>query len=125
MPLLTRPASHLAERGTAALPALVAPVAEVVLRADLPGLDRARSDEVVGFVGRRCRTLPSFVRLGVFVIAAGYRTVLRLPAGERIVRALAGRPLPLIGEYPRLIRSLAVAYIWETWPDTAVDGSRR
>ena len=93
MPLLTRPASHLAERGTAALPALVAPVAEAVLRVDLPGLDRVRRDEVVGFIGRRCRTLPSFVRLGVFVIAAGYRAVLGLPGGARVVRLLGARGL--------------------------------
>ncbi len=42
-------------------------------------------------------------------VAGGRRTV---------VGVLARRPLPLLGEYVRLVRSLAYAYVWETWPDT-------
>ena len=29
----------------------------------------------------------------------------------------------MLGEYVRLVRSLAYAYVWETWPDTAPDGA--
>ena len=35
---------------------------------------------------------------------------------------LARRPLPVAGEYVRLMRSLTYAYIWETWPDTSAIG---
>ena len=32
-------------------------------------------------------------------------------------------PLPLLGEYVRLIRSLGYAYVWETWPQTRPTGA--
>ena len=76
----------------------------------------------MAFVGRRVDGLPSVMRLGVTVIAAAYRLLLPFPAA-RVVLRLVDRPLPLLGEYVRLIRSLGYAYIWETWPDTR-DGRR-
>jgi hypothetical protein len=44
---------------------------------------------------------------------------------RRVVRLLAARPLPVVGDYVRLVRSLTYAYVWETWPATAADGAAR
>lgn len=33
-------------------------------------------------------------------------------------------PLPLVAEYPRLVRSLSFAYIWEHWPHTSPTGAQ-
>lgn len=102
---------------------VVAPVADHVLVSDLPGLPAERRRVVVGFVCRRVEELPDLTRLGVMVIATLFRALFALPAGGRIVMFLAGRPIPLLGEYIRLLRSLTTAYVWETWPDTAPDGT--
>jgi len=98
---------------------LVEPFADRLLAADVPALDAARRGEVVAFVGRRVDVLPSVIRLGVTLIATVFRAFLVLPGGWRLTRRLVDRPLPLVGEYPRLVRSLAYAYIWERWPETA------
>ena len=42
---------------------------------------------------------------------------------RHVVRVLASRPLPVAGEYARLVRSLTYAYVWETWPDTTRSGA--
>jgi hypothetical protein len=98
---------------------LVEPFADRLLAADVPALDAGRRGEVVAFVGRRVDVLPSVIRLGVTLIATLFRTLLLVPGGWRLARRLIDRPLPLVGEYPRLVRSLAYAYIWERWPETA------
>ena len=97
---------------------LVAPFADRLLAADVPALPAERRGEVVAFVGRRVDVLPSVIRLGVTVIAAAYRVLLAVPGGWWLARRLLGQPLPLLAEYPRLVRSLGYAYIWERWPDT-------
>ena len=63
------------------------------------------------------------MRLGVVVIAAIFRTLLLVPGSSAFVRFVARVPLPLFGEYVRLIRSLGYAYVWETWPDTLPSGA--
>ena len=73
---------------------------------------------MVAFVGRRVDVLPSVIRIGVTGIAGLYRTLLAVPGGWRLAARLVEQPLPLLGEYPRLVRSLAYAYIWERWPET-------
>ena len=45
--------------------------------------------------------------------------------GRRVARLLAGRPLPVVGDYVRSVRSLCYTYVWETWPATAADGAAR
>jgi hypothetical protein len=110
-------------RSVPSLP-LVGPFADRLLAYDLPGLDDGRRDQVVTFAARRVDGMPSVMRLGVFVIAAMVRVAMLLPMGAAVVRFLARHPLPLLGEYVRLIRSLGYAFIWETWPDTAPDGGR-
>jgi hypothetical protein len=104
---------------------IVAPFADVLLAADFPDLPPDRRAEVVRFIERRAVTLPSFTRFGVLVIGALYRMVMAAPGGARFVSVLAARPLPIIGEYPRLVRSLGYAYIWDRWPDTTATGGRR
>jgi hypothetical protein len=92
--------------------------AGVLLADDLPALDVARRDAAVAFIQRRVLILPSFTLLGVAVIAIAVDVIGRVVGLARVARFIASRPLPLLSEYPRLIRSLGYAYIWETWPDT-------
>lgn len=107
------------------VPALlvVGPFADRLLVADLPDLSRQRRAEAVAFVARRVDTLPSFTRAGVLAIAAVVRVLLVLPGGWPATRILMRLPLPLVGEYPRLVRSLAFAFVWERWPDTSPTGA--
>lgn len=77
----------------------------------------------MAFAGRRIAGLPTPMRLGVGVVALVVEGVGRLVGPARLTATLARRPLPVLGEYVRLVRSLAYAYVWETWPDTAPDGA--
>jgi hypothetical protein len=104
---------------------IVGPFADLLLAADLPELPEERRREVVGFVQRRAETIPSFARFGVTVIGLFYRAVIAAPYGRSVVRVLMAKPLPVLGEYPRLVRSLAYTYIWEHWPDTLSTGATR
>jgi hypothetical protein len=108
-------------RSVPSLP-LVGPFADRLLALDLPLLDDQRRDQVVAFTARRVDGMPSVMRIGVVTIAALVRIVMAAPGGHRVVGVLARRPLPLVGEYARLVRSLGYAYIWETWPDTLPNG---
>lgn len=101
---------------------LVAPVASDLLRLDLPALETSRRHEVVTFTCRRIDDLPSPTRAGVLVVAAMYRGLAAVPGWPRLLSFLAERPLPVLGEYVRLLRSLSTAYVWEHWPDTRPDG---
>lgn len=103
-------------------PAPIARFADGLLAADLPGLDPARRRDAVGFIGRRVAVLPSITRFGVLVIGRTVDLAGTLIGHDRIRRIVVKLPLPLIAEYPRLVRSLGYAYVWETWPDTLVDG---
>ena len=105
-------------------PRTVARFADGLLETDLPLLPDDRRRETVHFIGRRVRALPSVTRFGVLLIGAAVHavgTVAGHGTARRIVLAL---PLPLLSEYPRLVRSLGYAYVWETWPDTTVEGGR-
>ncbi len=102
---------------------LVGPFADRLLALDFPALDPARRAQAIEFTIRRVDGLPSVIRFGVTVIAALFRGLLAVPGGDAVVRFLARTPLPLLGEYVRMVRSLGYAYIFETWPDTRADGS--
>ena len=104
---------------------IVAPFADRLLASEVPALGRHQRAEVVAFVARRVDGLPGYIRFGVTIIGGSYRVLIALPGGWRIARALAARPLPLLGEYPRLVRSLGYAYIWERWPQTPTGTSTR
>jgi len=103
---------------------IVGPFADVLLAGDLPDLSIDRRAEVVRFVERRAASVPSFTRFGVTAIGLLYRTLMISPPGRFIARVLAARPLPILGDYPRLVRSLGYAYIWDRWPDTTPSGGQ-
>lgn len=109
-------------RSVPSLP-LVGPFADRLLAIDLPALDDERRTQVVAFAARRVDGMPSVMRLGVVTIAVAVRAAMALTGG-RVVGVLARRPLPLLGEYVRLVRSLGYTYVWETWPDSRPDGGR-
>ena len=67
-------------------------------------------------------TLPSFTRFGVVVISFAVDLIGRVVGLERAAALVTAKPLPLLAEYPRLVRSLGYAFIWETWPDTRPAG---
>ena len=104
---------------------IVGPFAELLLATDLPQLLPQRRAEVVQFVQHRAGAVPSFTRFGVTVIGLFYRGLIAAPGGPPVARFLMSRSLPILGEYPRLIRSLGYAYIWEHWPDTSPTGAQR
>lgn len=104
-----------------ALP-VIGSFAERLLLSDLPDLEAARRKAVIDFIAHRVDHLPSFTRFGVIVLGSMFRLLLALPGGFSIARIVIKLPLPLISEYPRLVRSLAFAYVWETWPSTTPSG---
>lgn len=101
---------------------IVGDVADRLLASDLPDLPTERRSEVVRFVARRVDTMPGLTRLGVLTIGVVLRTLLAAPRGWTLVRGVMSVPLPLVGEFPRLVRSLGFAYVWETWPGTTPTG---
>ena len=113
--------SDLVMRSVPSAP-LVGPFADRILALDFPALDASCRRAVVDFITRRVDGLPSVMRLGVVIIATVVRLLLALPGNEAVLRFLARTPLPLLGEYVRMVRSLGYAYIWETWPATHADG---
>lgn len=96
---------------------------DAVVAHDFPRLDAGRRDDVRTFVRRRMASLPDPMHLGVAVVASVCGAAGALVGDGRIVRLLDRVPLPLGAEYLRLVRSLAGAYIWETWPATRPDGA--
>ena len=97
--------------------------AEILLASDLPGLTDDHLRRTAEFIERRVEVLPSITRFGVRVIGGTVDLLGRSTGQQRVLTVVTTLPLPLLAEYPRLIRSLGFAYIWETWPDTAVDGA--
>ena len=93
---------------------LIADFCEQVVAHDLPDLPPERRRAVVEFTIRRIDGLPSPMRVGVGAVATIVGGVGRLAGTARVAAALGDHPLPIIGEYVRLVRSLAYAYIWET-----------
>ncbi len=106
-------------------PGPVTTFCDELVRRDLPELPDAQRAEVVAFTRRRIARLPSPMRLGVGAVAVLVGAAGRVLGVARVTAFLAARPLPVLGEYVRLVRSLAYAYVWETWPATAPTGGRR
>ena len=109
-------------RQVPALP-VVGSFAERIIASDLPALSAPRRREVVAFVAHRVDTLPSFTRFGVLLLGFVFRGLLTVPGGWGVTKVLIKLPLPLVSEYPRLVRSLGYAYIWEHWPSTTPTGA--
>lgn len=104
---------------------LVAEFCDQVLVHDLPELPAERRRPTVEFTTRRVAGLPSPMKLAVGAVALVIGAAGRIVGTRRIVALLAARPLPVAGEYVRLMRSLAYAYVWDTWPDTTHSGRPR
>jgi hypothetical protein len=102
---------------------LIAAFSDEVIVHDLPALPAERRAEVVAFAGRRIDGLPSPMKLGVGIVAVVVGAAGRLVGLTLVVRMLARHPLPVVGDYVRLVRSLGYAYVWERWPTTGPDGS--
>jgi hypothetical protein len=100
----------------------VARFADALLAADLPRLPDDRRHETVAFIEARVAVLPSVTRFGVRLIASVVGVVAALGGHRRAIGLVTAVPLPLLAEYPRLIRSLGYAFVWETWPLTHTDG---
>lgn len=98
--------------------AIVAPFAERLLGRELPHVPTERQLEAIGVVISRVDVLPGVMRAGVLAIGLAHRILLASSLTAPVSDVLARLPLPLVGEYPRLVRSLAFAAIWERWPET-------
>lgn len=110
------------ESSRASTPSTVARFADGLLSHELPLLADDRRREVIEFIGRRVRVLPSFTRFGVLAIGRSLDIAGMVVGHSNVRRLVTSVPIPLLAEYPRLVRSLGFAYVWETWPDTTVDG---
>jgi len=104
-------------------PRLIAAFSDRVIANDLPALPDERRADVVAFAVRRIAGLPTFMRLGVGAVALAVGAAGRLVGPDRLVAVLAQRPILVVRDYVRLVRSLSYAYVWEHWPATAPDGS--
>lgn len=104
-------------------PTTVATFADGLFAVELPELAADRRHAAVEFVTRRVRVLPSFTRFGVLTIAACVHGLGMIIGHDRARSVVLRLPLPLVEEYPRLVRSLGFAYVWENWPDTQVNGA--
>lgn len=97
--------------------------ADCLLTIELPDLPQAARVDTVAFVCRRASQMPSPLRLGLELVCIGVGLAQRIAGPDRTTRFLQGSRLPLLGELPRMVRSLAFAYIWETWPDASPSGA--
>ena len=102
---------------------LVAAFCDGLVLHDLPDLPESRRAEVVAFAGRRIAAMPGPMRLGVGVVSVAVDACGRVVGRRRLTMYLARHPLPVAGEYVRLVRSLVVARVWDTWPDTSPTGA--
>ena len=62
------------------------------------------------------------MKVGVTAVAALVAILGKVVGGARLTALLARHPVPLFGEYVRLVRSLTYAYVWDTWPHTDPTG---
>jgi hypothetical protein len=97
--------------------------ADDLLSIEFPDLPVDRRDETVGFVCRRAAQVPTPLLIGIGGLSVGLGVLQRTIGRDRTTRFLLRTTLPVVGELPRLVRSLAVAYIWETWPASAPTGA--
>lgn len=109
---------------TVSTPSTVARFADGLLSDELPLLSDERRRAAIEFIGRRVHVLPSLTRFGVLLIARVVDLVGIVIGQSNVRRVVTTLPIPLLAEYPRLVRSLGFAYVWETWPDTTVEGGR-
>ena len=63
------------------------------------------------------------MRVGVGVVGLAIAGAGRIVGPARLAAFLARRPLPVVGDYVRLLLSLVFAFVWDRWPDTAPTGA--
>ena len=96
--------------------------AERLLVVELPDLPTDRLQTTVEFVCRRAQQVPGPLRAGVTLLAVSTGLAARAIEPGRVVGFMRETELPLVGELARMVRSLAFAFVWETWPDTSPTG---
>lgn len=94
-----------------------------LLTAELPDLPSERRDDTVAFVCRRAAQTPGPLRVGVTLLALCSGMAERALDPDRVTTFLRSTSLPLVGELARMVRSLAFAFVWETWPATGPSGT--
>ncbi|MEJ7721491.1 MAG: hypothetical protein WKF58_14130 [Ilumatobacteraceae bacterium] len=97
--------------------------ADALVAHDLPRLSADRRAAAVAFAQSRLAVLPSPMSFGVGAVGAVVAIVGAVVGHARLAEFLARRPVPVVRDYVRLLRSLSIAYVWETWPDSRADGS--
>jgi hypothetical protein len=56
-------------------------------------------------------------------LALGTDAAGRALGDERVVTFMRSTRLPLVGELAPMVRALAVAFLWESWPATSPTGA--
>lgn len=97
--------------------------ADALLTVELPDLPTDRRTTTVEFVCRRAREMPTPLRLGVVTLSAAAGIGQRLLGVDRTTALLRATTLPFVGELARMVRSLGMAFVWETWPSTSPTGA--
>lgn len=97
--------------------------ADSLLAVELPDLPDDRRRETVAFVCRRALEVPTPLRLGVTALSVGVAVGHRLAGVERTTGFLRVTALPFVGELARMVRSLGLAFVWETWPSSSATGA--
>ena len=97
--------------------------ADSLLAVELPDLPEDRRCASVAFVWRRALEVPTPLRLGVATLSLATGLAQRLVGVERTTTFLRGTTLPFVGELARMVRSLGLAFVWETWPTTSPTGA--
>jgi hypothetical protein len=94
-----------------------------LLSAELPGLPPDRLDETVDFVCRRASQTPGPPGVGLMLLTGLTGLSSRVLDADRVTSFLRATSLPFVAELARLVRSLAFAFVWETWPTTGPTGA--
>ena len=97
--------------------------ADRLLALELPDLPDDRRADAVEFTCRRADEVPSPLKLGISILAAGVGLAQQAVGDDTTTSFLRGTSLPFVGELARMVRSLAFAFIWETWPNTLPTGA--
>ena len=96
-----------------------------LIDAEFPDLPAARRSATIEFCCRRASRLPSHLVLGVRAVLGAIDASGRFVGTARAAEFTRNSTLPAVGDLARLVRSLAVAHIWERWPDTGPAGAPR
>jgi hypothetical protein len=84
--------------------------------------DPLRREEVESFVDGTLRAMPEHLRAAIAAASIAIGALARVAPSLTHVRALDGNPIPQIGQYVRLFRSL-VLFAEQELPATAIPSS--